>query len=214
MSSLDPMIFGYAVEGVRDWKNNADHSTRTDAEFCVGQKHLANVEMEIPDALQQSISSAIPKFIPMPQNEKGDHRKKGFLWPFFALANSKHGSQEITRFELVILYKGKQCLAFRLEPGHPKSPHDYTHLQFSRKPFRKKVPVHGIPSFVSDSYPAFPLPGSDTLSLFLSMVAAVHGHAGTLSMIERVFQAGSDPKQGSQYALHLEKLLRVDGNGG
>ena len=151
MSSLDPetLISGYAVEGVRDWERNAKHTTRADAGHCLGQKHLANLEKEISGALQQSVSSGIPKFIPMPEIENGGHRKNGFLWPFFALANSKQGSQEITRFELLILYEGKQCLAFRLEPGHPNvSSHNYTHLQFSRKPFRKKsqfkVSLHSL----------------------------------------------------------------------
>lgn len=213
MSNLDPMalISVYAHQGVRDWQNMADDDTQTDAGHCLGHKYLANVKEKISDALQQSMSSGAPKFIPMPQIGNKGHRSKGFRWPFFALAKNKDG-QKVTHFELFILYKQKECLAFRLELGHPGSKsHKYSHLQFNQKLYNRRIQARGIPPFISVSFPAFPLPSSDTMSLFFAMIVAVHGYEETQKIMKRILY--HDINEYPKYSKALDASLHLDRNG-
>ncbi len=200
------LMRGYAITGVRDWKSKAPESIRKNALECLAHRYLAEEEQYIDNILRQEKSSPSPRFIPMPRPGFRRSTKKRFQWTFFAPV----GLDDIMSFELLILYEKRQCLAFRLEPGHPESrSHNYTHIQFNQDLYKKRIQVAGIPPFISDSFPAFPLPGSDAISLFFAMIVAVHGYQGTLNIIQRVFQAGSGSEKVSKYLIHLRNLLRV-----
>ena len=93
-------------------------------------------------------------------------------------------------FDLFLFVKEQNCLAFRFEPpDKPNWSHNYPHVQLSRDLLHRTVKPKGIPSWLPDSYPAFPLPSSDPLKMFLSLVTAVHGrHKGFESILVEMFQ--------------------------
>ena len=208
------LMRGYAITGVRDWRE-APASTKQNAVECLAPMYLADREQHIDDVLRQKKSSLSPKFIPMPRPSFGKSaKKKRFQWTFFSPVGLDDRSKDIISFELLILYKQKQCLAFRLEPGHPESKaHNYTHLQFNQELYKKRIQVEGIPSFISDSFPAFPLPGSDTISLFFAMIVAVHGYEGARKIMLRIFHQENDINKYGKYSRALDALLDLDRNG-
>ena len=207
---LTELMQGYAIQGLQDWQRSAGEERRDLASRGLGRNRLAERENDILGALRQRRSTNRPKFIPMPQGRNRSHQDNGCHWPFFAAATWMLGEQEITAFDLLISYKDDNWLAFRFEPGNPnEKSHNYTHLQLSKKPFNEKVSVKGIPKFISSSYPAFPLPGSDTLSLFFAMVVAVHGYSETRSIILRAFRAVGETEKASMYFMELDKLLDI-----
>ena len=210
MPNLDhtELMQGYAIQGLQDWQRSADARRRDLVSRGLGQNHLAERENDILGALRQRRSTDRPKFIPMPQGRNRSHQDNGFHWPFFAAATWIRGEREVTAFDLLISYEDHNWLAFRFEPRNPnEKSHNYTHLQISKKPFNEKVSVKGIPKFISSSYPAFSLPGSDTLSLFFAMVVAVHGYSETRGIILRAFQAGGETEKARIYS--LDKLLDI-----
>ena len=205
---------GYAIRGLRDWNEKASDSIRQNAAGCLAHKYLESRDEYIESVFLQKTSSSLPRFIPMPQPGFGKQERKRIQWTFFAPIRFDDTSQDTFRFELLILYEKKQCLAFRLEPGHRESKsHKYAHLQFNQKLYNKKVQVTGIPHFISDSFPAFPLPGSDTISLFFSMVVAVHGYEGTQIIMRRILEEDGNMRKFAKYSSALDASLHLDRNG-
>ena len=207
-------MHSYAIKGVRDWKEKASDSVKQNAIECLAHKYLETIDKYIDSVFLQKTSSFSPKFIPMPRPGFGKQERKRIQWTFFAPIRLCNTSQNAFSFELLILYEKKQCLAFRLEPGHPRSrSHKYSHLQFNKKLYNKRVQVEGIPSFISDSFPAFPLPGSDTISLFFAMVVAVHGYEGTQIIMRQILRENNDTNKYDKYSRALDASLHLDRNG-
>jgi hypothetical protein len=89
-----------------------------------------------------------------------------------------------TSFDLLLLCEANNCLGFRFEPAQLGT-HDYGHIQLNRKMLGQTLPVEGLPDWVPESYPAFPLRTSDPVEMFLSMATSVHGYRRGMSELLR-----------------------------
>jgi len=205
MPSLDrfELMRLYARRGIADWKT-APAELRGRAARCLGtaiadNEHEANNSIYVP---YEENSGSKLRFIPMPK-----HPKKGIERCFFLpLWEMLSGGKEAVAFELFVLVARTDCLAFRFEPAHkPPSVHNYGHVQLSRKMVRKTIEVRGIPNWLPDSYPAFPILTSEPLTAFLCMVTAVHGYEdGCTAVLQDIF-AGRP----GELALYLNELKKI-----
>lgn len=194
----------YARRGVADW-NAAPQELRGRALRCLGAA-IAENETEANVAIYTKYDPTRigqMRFIPMPK-----HPKKGIERCFFLpLREVQSGGKETVAFELFVLVARMDCLAFRLEPAHkPPSVHNYGHVQLSRKMLRRTIEVKGIPEWLPDSYPAFPILTSEPLRAFLCMVTAVHGYEdGCTAVLRDIF--ASRPGELALYLSELKKIL-------
>jgi hypothetical protein len=194
----------YARRGIADWKQ-APSQLRLRALKCLGTgiaENVAEATVSIQTFYDQNNANQL-RFIPMPK-----HPKKGIERCFFLPVREKQsGGNETVAFELFLLVAGTDCLAFRFEPAH-KGPtvHNYGHVQFSRTMLRKTIAVSGIPSWLPDTHPAFPVLTSEPLKVFLCMVTAVHGYDGGCTTILQEMFAGR-PGELAMYLDVLRKML-------
>jgi hypothetical protein len=175
----------YARRGIADW-NKARGDIRLRAATCLGNaiaenEPQANITIH---TLYNGANADLLRFIPMAK-----HPSKGIDRCFFLPVREKQsGGNETVAFELFLLVERTDCLAFRFEPAHSRPVHNYQHMQLSRSMLRKTIPVTGIPSWLPDTHPAFPMLTSDPLKVFLCMVTAVHGYeAGCITVLQDIF---------------------------
>lgn len=205
MPSLDyiELMRLYARRGIADWKT-APHELRGRASRCLGTaiaENEAEANVTIYTKYDPTRVSQM-RFIPMPK-----HPKKGIERCFFLpLREVEAGGNETVGFELFVLVARTDCLAFRFEPAHkPPSVHNYGHVQLSRKMVRRTIEVKGIPVWLPDSYPAFPILTSEPLKAFLCMVTAVHGYEdGCTSVLQDIFAGRS-----AELRLYLDELRKI-----
>jgi len=205
MPSLDfeELMRLYARRGIADWKA-APQELRGRALRCLGTA-IAENETEANVTIYTKYDPTRVnqmRFIPMPK-----HPKKGIERCFFLpIREVQSGGKEAVAFELFVLVARTDCLAFRFEPAHKlPSVHNYGHVQMSRKMLRKTIEVKGIPDWLPDSYPAFPILTSEPLRAFLCMVTAVHGYEnGCTAVLQDIF-AG----RASELALYLGELKKI-----
>ena len=174
--SLSMLMKEYAEQGFSEWKN-VDLELRNKVRRC-----LENKIVESEGDFRYEISKPHHgKFFPMPK--KGYERDVKRC--FFRAAENQ-------TFELFIFIDDTNSLAFRFEASEePGSNHNYAHVQFCRKIKEKQICPAEIPSWIPESYPAFPLPSAtDSTKLFLSMTTAVHGRSNGIEIIIRqIFQS-------------------------
>jgi len=66
--------------------------------------------------------------------------------------------------------------------------------------------VKGIPQWVPDSYPAFPIRSSEPLRMFLSMATSIHGYErGMIPLLQDVFE--NRPTQAAGYLEVLKETI-------
>lgn len=180
------LMWLYARRGIADWK--AAHSElRRRASRCLGTAAIAENETEASVTIQTMFNGTNAdrlRFIPMPK-----HPKKGIDRCFFLpVRQMQSGGQESVTFELLLLVERTECLAFRFEPAHKRPGHNYGHIQLSRSMLRKTIAVSGIPPWLPDSHPAFPVLTAEPLKVFLCMVTAVHGYdTGCTAVLQDMF---------------------------
>ena len=120
-------------------------------------------------------------------------------------------NHEQVAFDLFLLVKGENNLALRFEPADEVGySHSYAHVQLCRKVGKgsSEFIPKGVPNWVPDSYPAFPLPSSEPLKLFLSMATALHGRSGGIDKVLReIFQKAGRPSKASAYLQVLDEML-------
>ena len=193
--SLSVLMKEYALQGLRDWQG-ADPKLRNRAKTCLGNKIVG----EEDEFNYEIFKTSHDKFFPMP---KGMNEKE-LKYCFFRTNGKKS-------FELFILVKESTSLAFRFEPADaPEWRHNYAHVQFCRKMEGKQICPAEIPSWIPDSYPAFPLPSSDPLKLFLSMLTSVHGRSDGIEKIFReIFQKASQTGKIKTYLDILNGMLNA-----
>jgi hypothetical protein len=193
----------YARRGIADW-GKTHHELRLRASRCLGNA-IADNDAQANVTIYTLFNGANVgqlRFIPMPK-----HPSKGIDRCFFLPIREMHaGGNETVAFDLFLLVTGTDCLAFRFEPAHRRPVHNYGHIQLSRSMLRKTISVSGIPTWLPDTYPAFPVLTSDPLKVFLSMVTAIHGYdEGCTTVLQDIF-AGR-PGEMAMYLDILRKML-------
>ena len=228
--NLNKLMLEYSKRGIQDW-NNAAHDLRTKS-----MKYLSNSIAENENEINKIIydNQKKPLFVPMPmQSSKGS---RGFEWCFFLpewcfflpewcfflpewcffLPKKKYGRlNSLILFLLVNRARG-DCLAFRFETSiRQNTPHGYPHMQLTRKMAESSSSsensIKGVPEWLPDRYPAFPIPAHDPLEMFLCMVTAVHGFRGGIDdLLVDIFQRASLPSYALQYKRKLDKMLNTN----
>jgi hypothetical protein len=209
MPSLDliDLMKLYARRGVEDW-NTACGELRGRAAKCLGTGIAEKYDQArvTIDTVYNALNANQLSFIPMPKLSKGKIDRC-----FFLPVREYDGVQETVAFELFLLVARTDCLAFRFEPAHrlPSTRHGYGHVQMSRTMLRKTIQVHGVPGWLPDSYPAFPLSTSDPLKMFLAMATAVHGYAsgGLADLLTDIFQKAGRAVDSAGYLKELKEML-------
>jgi hypothetical protein len=172
--NLVDLMWLYARRGIADW-SQAHPALQLRASRCLGTARIAENEWQASTTIHTFFNGTdvVPhRFIPMPK-----HPKKGIERCFFLpVRQIQSGGSESVSFELLLLVEQTNCLGFRFEPAHARPGHNFAHIQFSRSMLREKIPVSGIPLWMPDTHPAFPVLRAKPLEVFLYMVTSVHGY--------------------------------------
>lgn len=169
-----------------------------------------NGSLDPRDPLAQAYARTL-SFIPMPK--PGRHPIERC---FFLPVREKVGGTEKVSFDLAMLVSGKNCLAFRFEPAdRPAWRHAYGHLQMNQKMLKKMINLggrvrgEGVPTWIPDRYPAFPISTSNPLRMFLAMGTAVHGYAnsGFADLLVDLFQKAGRTSDAKLYLAELALFL-------
>ena len=198
---LADLILQYALRGFGDWKTSTPEEVQRRARACLKNKIFEN-----DGELRYGISTlAESKFVPMPKYGYRTNIEQCFFLP----KKSKTAGAEIWMFVLYILISGSTGLAFRFEPaGDDGSRHNYAHMQFCRQVMGDDSDPIGIPSWLPERDPAFPLPSSDPLMLFLAMLISVHGRKGGIEqIITAIFQEANQAHRTKKYFDALKGML-------
>ena len=192
----------YALRGFEDWKERTSKEIQDQARASL-QFQIVESEEDVEFQISNPRST---KFLPMP-----NCRHRGIVRCFFMPRGFLDGDQRNLAFYLFLMIRESNNLSFRIEPADQSDhAHNYAHIQFCTKIIgRDTLSPIGTPIWIPDSYPAFPLPSSDPLGLFLAMVTAVHGRAGGIeSILRKAFLTAGDPSSYAKYIEALTDLLR------
>lgn len=208
VKKLDTLMLLYARRGIDDWKK-ASSILRRKASQCLGA-NIADNETEAAVTINTTYNPDLAsharglRFIPMPKMTK-----KGIERCFFLPIRRWTGDGLSLSFDLFILVSQRNCLAFRFEPAHPhKSRHGYPHVQPSRRLLLKSIQPNGVPEWLPESYPAFPIPAKDSLGIFLSMAVSVHGFRGGMDdLLPDVLQQANRSNEVRSYMKELQDIL-------
>lgn len=175
-SDLEELLQRYAGKGLAQWQES------TQEEKKISTKHLGLRIAEDGCQIRNTIMSPSNTnlcFIPMPTiNHRGIRRC------FFLPIGSPYGQQ--MKFELFLVVNERKCLGFRFESADSQGTHNYHHIQLTR---RLSLESSGIPEWLPDSYPAFPISSGNPLDMFLYMATSVHGYKnGITQLIRDIFQ--------------------------
>ena len=198
---LSDLMLQYALRGLYDWQQNTTDKVQSRAREC-----LSNRIPSTDGELHYEFSKQAPeKFFPMPKSGYRPEIEHGFFLP----RSNGYGVDGGWSFILFILLQKDNSLAFRFEPAQPTGcRHDYAHIQFCRKIGNNDLTPIGIPDWIPERDPAFPLPSSDPVKLFLLMATAVHGRSGGVKkVIVDIFQNASEPNKSNKYIDLLRKTL-------
>ena len=142
------------------------------------------------------------KFIPMPQHGCG-----GFEWCFFLPTETEGDLESLTLFILVDREE-RHCMAFRFECS-AEGRHGYSHVQLTSR-LKQGPKISGVPAWLPDSYPAFPIRAGNWTEMFLAMLTAVHGYRGGVDkVITEIFQEVNRTKEADKYADVLAARMLV-----
>lgn len=174
----------YARQGIADW-DKAPALAKQKASIALGNK-VADNEWQAFNTIETNLKGVRAEsclFIPMP-NVNHDSIKHCFFLPI------RIPAQKRMAFDLFLFIDDDKCLGFRFEPADPPDrAHGYGHVQMNCKMCKNSLVVKGIPDWLPDSYPAFPIRTSDPLQMFLSMATSVHGYGGgMIRVLQEVFK--------------------------
>ena len=200
---LNRLMLEYSKKGFQDW-NNENYDLQTKSREC-----LSNAIIEKDDDVAKMIhKQKNPLFVPMPKISR-----KGFEWCFF-LPKITHGNLKSLVLFLLVNRARQDCLAFRFESSYRQdTPHGYLHMQLTRRIEESSSAknLRGVPEWLPDRYPAFPIPAHDPLEMFLCMVTAVHGlRDGIDKLLKDIFQQAARPKDAIAYTEKLNKMLNTN----
>lgn len=168
---IENLMWNYARQGIAHWDKAPDAIKRR--AIAVLSNRIADKEWQASNTIKNANENGADcQFIPMP-----NINHKGILFCFFLPMRSANGQKVLFAFDLFLLVDQENCLGFRFEPADPPDQsHGYGHIQMNRTMLNKTFSPHGIPDWLSDSYPAFPIGTSDPVQMFLLMTMSVHGH--------------------------------------
>lgn len=219
MPSLDvwDLMELYARRGVDDW-TRADANLRRRAGDCFLATQIATSHQEAIDTINAVFNGSIQRgdaaslsharklsFIPMPKPEKNPIDRC-----FFLPVREKIAGREKISFELALLVSDRNCLAFRIEQAdRPTWRHGYGHLQMNQQMLKRMINLVGVPLWIPDRYPAFPISTSNPLRMFLAMGTAVHGYAnrGFADLLVDIFQKAGRTPDSTAYLAELALFL-------
>ena len=198
---LRDLMKQYALLGLHDWRENTEEGIRQRARECLGNRILST-DWELHTEVGRP---RLAKFFPMPKFGYGRDIEHCFFLPKLY----ENDGIESWTFVLFVLVQEQNCLAFRFEPaGRDGGRHDYAHMQFCRSIIGEELLLSGIPDWIPERDPAFPLPSSDPTKLFLSMATAVHGRSGGVDkVIVDMFQKASHVNLTTMYMRLLEEMF-------
>jgi len=168
------LMQAYARRGMEHWKFVVKDKTKARAVDLLGNHRLALLSPSgIDNAILNIFRSPVGKalFFPMPNKNQDNHIEQCFFAPL------RVDDQRMS-FDLLLLCGEGNCLGFRFEPRDYEGTHQYGHIQMNRRMHKGNVSVGGLPTWIPNHYPAFPLHASDPVAMFLSMVTSVHGYPG------------------------------------
>ncbi len=186
---VEVLMTRYAKRGLADWSNITPYPVKLRASALLSGKIVEN-EWELQGVIKGQ-QAAGAKFIPMPRVNHG-----GIESCFFLPLRTSGDDNLSFNFELFLLVESEDenCLGFRFEQADvANQAHAYGHIQMNRKMLGDSFPNNGIPQWMPDSYPAFPICSSDSLQMFLSMATSIHGYGskyddGMRGILQNVFQ--------------------------
>jgi len=202
--ALVELMQRYARRGISDW--NAERGEAKGKAYIALANKIADKVEDADRTINASLKGAGDErclFIPMPMI---NHDKIKYCF-FLPIRMPEEGK---AAFDLFLFVDGDNCLSFRFEPADlPDRAHGYAHVQMSIKMFRKNFEAKGIPVWLPDSYPAFPLRASDPLEIFLSMATSIHGFGAryTGGIIEILREVCKSPADVDKYIGVLKKML-------
>ena len=178
-NDLSNVMKEYALQGFRDWWELGDE-IRERARRCL-ENRIVESEGEFRYEIHKMSHD---KFFPMPRGSQ----ERQLNCCLFRIRNR-------SSFELFVLMNDSNSMAFRFEPAdEPEWNHNYAHVQFCRELGAGAFFPGEIPSWLPENYPAFPLPSSDPLKLFLAMVTSIHGRSrGAQKLFIDIFQKANSP---------------------
>ena len=207
-AELEYLLIQYAQVGLREWlKEKGDLRRR--ATQWLGNSRIAESDWDVSQTVRTRFNGENHqslKFLPMPCRPQHSPQRS-----FFLPIREEIDGGETVSFDLFLIIDEENALAFRFEPAdEPPSTHQFSHVQMCRSLIRKKIAPHGIPKWVPNSYPAFPLPKttSDPLHMFFALATSVHGYPHeTKGIIAEVFQKNSRSNLIQKYGALLDNLL-------
>ena len=195
-TELEDLIKLYAVRGIKDWKET-DGMVCREVRNCLSTLTIVENEDLVREAIKISKrgnAEGSPRFFPVPdtcrrwKGKRSDRPRVSLFAPRYS-----DGAQSHMAFDLISFVSPEEhryCVGFRFEPAdEPRYSHGYPHVQFSRSMLHRAVPIGCVPSWLPDSYPAFPLRTRDSTEMFLAMTVAVHGfEGGVKQLIQKSFK--------------------------
>lgn len=209
---LIALLKQYARRGIQDWKSerlNAEQKqAKEKARLTLNHARI----IEAPEQADIFINNVVKdakdggcKFIPMPTINHDKIKRC-----FFSVRLQKEGK---TAFDLLLFIDDEKWLGFRFEPADSeRSSHGYGHVQMNRAMCGGNHQIKGIPEWLPDSYPAFPLPTSEPLKMFLSMAVSVHGFGhGYEGGVTEIINACKNPVDKQRFKEVLKDMFsRLD----
>ncbi|MDE2921797.1 MAG: hypothetical protein OYL92_17030 [Acidobacteriota bacterium] len=199
---LGELMLLYSRRGLDEW-NGAKSDLRRKALECLSAAGIVETEDEAEEMIEGS--SCRRMFIPMPEGGRGFERS------FFLPSIVGDRLKALTLFLLVNRAR-RDSIAFRFECAERSGTrHGYTHVQLTRdlriagRPDR----LQGVPEWLPESYPAFPVPARDSLELFLAMATAVHGFPDGIDSLIVDLHRGGRMDRARGYQERLRTMLAV-----
>ena len=197
------LMEAYAILGYEEWNQTTPGKTKVQEKMRL-QYRIVESDWQVQNQIRNVHSREPTNFFPIRK-----HRHDGIDRCFFM--PRKVGDDEVLAlaFDLVLFVTEEILLAFRFEPAdRPEYSHNFPHVQFCRMVAGRQLDLTGVPPWIPDSYPAFPLPSSDPLRLFLAMLVAVHGRwGGAENVIRETFQKVGRPAGATPYIQLTNEML-------
>ena len=193
----------YAVLGYVEWNDTTPGRTRSRENIRLQHK-IVESDWQARNQIRNVHTRAPTSFIPIRK-----YRHDGIDRCFFLPRRVGEDGELALAFDLVLFVTEDVELAFRFEPADsPGYSHDYPHVQLCRQVAERQLDLAGVPTWIPDSYPAFPLPSSDPLQLFLAMLTAVYGRSGGVeNVIQETFQKVGRPADADRYVQLIGEML-------
>ena len=201
---LTELMLPYVLRGVNEWCKDYPFEARRDTERTLNLR-IAQSDSDAVAALYSRSAEAV-KFIPMPR--LGAPKIE---WAFFSPRCEAPDSADGWVFDLFLLLEQGHHIGFRLEPADEcgDARHGFSHAQLSWRFVHKSVEPAGALRWLPDSYPAFPLPGTESTDRFLMLLVALHGFPSGTEQLLREMDPNR-PVRVRKFADRVNGLLRVE----